>query len=141
MAANLAPSAEEATRNQPDWGALVCVQVAPEFVETQMPLLPAVATNLVPSADEATAVQFVSGALVCVQVWASAKLAVSKAVEAASRILKFFIGRLMNLLHSTILWNHCQVSLFLWLPDCLGVVAGRFVLCPRSTRCRSRRSC
>jgi uncharacterized protein (UPF0212 family) len=68
-----------------------------------MPLLPAVATNLVPSADEATAVQFVSGALVCVQVWANAKLAVSKAVEANSRIRKVFIGRLMNLVHLTIL--------------------------------------
>ena len=79
------------------------------------------------------------GALVCVQVWAETKLAVSKAVEANSRILKFFIGRLMNLLHSTILCNHCQVSLFLWLPDCLGVVAGRFVLCPPSTNEQSRR--
>jgi hypothetical protein len=43
------------------------------------------------------------GALVCVQVWASAKLAVRKAVEATSRILKVFIGRLMNLHHSTVL--------------------------------------
>jgi hypothetical protein len=103
MATNLAPSAEEATRNQPDWGAPVCIQVSPELVETQMPPLLAAAASLVPSADEATAVQFVSGALVCVQVWASTKLAASKAVETTSRILKFFIGRLMNLLHSTIL--------------------------------------
>jgi hypothetical protein len=77
--------------------------VAPEFVETQMPPRSATATNSVPSADEAIPVQFVTGALVCVQFWASAKLAVSKAVEATSRILKVFIGRLMNLLHSTIL--------------------------------------
>jgi hypothetical protein len=61
------------------------------------------ATSLVPSAEEAMEVQALVGALVCVQVWAETKLAVSKAVEATSRILKVFIGRLMNLLHSTIL--------------------------------------
>ena len=102
LAANLLPSAEDATRTQPEPGALVWVQVPPEFVETQIPpefveaQLPppllATATNLVPSADEAMAVQFVIGALVCVQVWASAKLAVNKVVKATSRFLKFFIG-------------------------------------------------
>jgi hypothetical protein len=100
IAANLLPSAEDVTRTQPAPGALVWVQVPPEFVETQIPpesirtQLPpeATATNLVPSADEAMAVQFVIGALVSVQVWASAKLAVSKAVKATSRFLKFFIG-------------------------------------------------
>jgi len=53
-----------------------------------------IATSLFPSADEASPHQPASGALVCVQVCASVKLAVSKAVEATSRILKFFIGRL-----------------------------------------------
>jgi len=61
-----------------------------------MPPRSATATNLVPSADEAMEVQFVFGALVCVQIWASAKLAVSKTVEANSRILKFFIGCLSS---------------------------------------------
>jgi hypothetical protein len=84
------------------------IHVAPESVEVIIEPSPT-ATSLVPSADEATQPQPPSqpqslvGALVCVQVWASTKLAASKAVEATSRILKFFIGRLMNLLHSTIL--------------------------------------
>jgi hypothetical protein len=61
------------------------------------------------------------GALVSIQAWASVKLAVNKAVEATSRIRKVFIGRLMNLLHSTILWNHCQVSYFFM--DCRGRIS------------------
>jgi hypothetical protein len=81
--------------------------VAPEFVETQMPLALATATNLVPSADEATAVQFVTGALVCVHVWANVKLAVSKAAEATSRFPKVFIGRL----NEPLSFNHFMKSL------------------------------
>jgi hypothetical protein len=59
-------------------GALVCVQVAPEFVEvkTAPPEMRtpleyvglSAATNLAPSAEEATEVQLLLGALVCVQV-------------------------------------------------------------------------
>jgi len=64
--------------------------MVPESVEVKIEPSPA-ATSLVPSADEATQLQELVGALVCVQVWASAKLAVIKAIEATSRILKVFI--------------------------------------------------
>ena len=66
------PSAEQATEIHPDFGAVVCVQVAPELVETQMPPPVADATSLPPSADDAMEVQFVAGAEVCVQVCADA---------------------------------------------------------------------
>jgi hypothetical protein len=76
-------------------GIVFEVQLIPELVEvqTKLGLCPARAANLVPSADETTRRQAMFGALVCVQVWASAKLAVSKAVRTTSRILKVFIGR------------------------------------------------
>jgi hypothetical protein len=74
-------------------GTLFDTHVAPESVEVKIEPSPA-ATSLVPSGDEATQLQpKLVGALVGVQVWASAKLAVSKAVEVSSRILKRFIGR------------------------------------------------
>jgi hypothetical protein len=75
-------------------GALVCIQVSPEFVETQMPPLLAAAANLAPSADEATDVQFVCGALVCVQVWANAAFAPHQKAEINSRCLNIFTCRL-----------------------------------------------
>lgn len=104
-AANLHPSAEEATQFHGYSGTLFDVQLAPELVEVKIePIIGFTATSLFPSADEATQVQPpLVGALVSVQVWAETRLAVSKAVETTSRILKIFIGRLMNLLHSTIL--------------------------------------
>ena len=67
-ATNLVPSAEEATEVQYQLGALVWVQLAPEFVEVQIQLLKPAATNLVPSADEATEDRKLWGALVNVQV-------------------------------------------------------------------------
>jgi hypothetical protein len=67
------PSAEEATEDQFVIGALLCIHVAPEFVETKIgPRLPgivlsAAATSLVPSAEHAMDVQFVFGAVVNLQ--------------------------------------------------------------------------
>jgi len=49
-------------------GAVVCIQVFPELVETQIPPLTDPAASKVPSAEEAMEYQlFVVGALVCVQ--------------------------------------------------------------------------
>jgi hypothetical protein len=50
-ATSLVPSAEEATDDHSPSGALVCVQVTPEFMEVTKPT--PTATSLVPSAEEA----------------------------------------------------------------------------------------
>jgi hypothetical protein len=53
-------------------GALVGVQLSPEFVDVKIGPTEAAATSFVPSADEARETQLVLGALVNVQVWAQA---------------------------------------------------------------------
>jgi hypothetical protein len=102
----LVPSAEEATQLHKLCGTSFDIHVAPESVEVKIEREPT-ATSLDPSADEATQLQAtLVGALVRVQVWASAKLAVSIAVEATSRILKYLIGFFMVRLKEAVAFNH-----------------------------------
>ena len=61
-AANWVPSAEEAMPYQFALGAMVGVQVAPLFVEVQIPPFDCTAANRVPSAEEAMPCQIAPGA-------------------------------------------------------------------------------
>lgn len=69
-ATSFVPSAEEATENQPVPGTLLDTQVAPEFVEVNipLPLYDAAAINFVPSAEEATDHHSTAGTLFDVHV-------------------------------------------------------------------------
>jgi hypothetical protein len=72
-------------------GALLGCQVAPEFVERYMLLLPATAI-LFPSADAATELQLMPGP-VFVQVWANPEFALHKTAVTSSRFFMDFICR------------------------------------------------
>ena len=66
-ATNFVPSEDDATLLQYAAGAFVCLQVTPESVELQIPVVVPVislitATNFVPSEDDATLLQFAVGA-------------------------------------------------------------------------------
>src|SRR5437660_12856154 len=77
VATSLVPSADEATENQSNMGALVESQVKPELVETIIGPGPlATATNFAPSAEDATACQLATGAVVWVQSCAETELRV-----------------------------------------------------------------